>query len=71
MIICGTNGWNLLDPVMSLMGNSTDMQLFIFEEDASVRITINETIEHLYAGCSKLLTISILERDCGLIIFIS
>lgn len=40
---------------MSIIGHSALVQLFILEEDASVRISISETIEHLYAEHSKLI----------------
>lgn len=52
-MICGVNGWKLLEPAMSVIGELESVDVFVYEENACVRISINEAIEHLYAGKSK------------------
>lgn len=55
-MICGTNGWKLLEPVMAIIDNSSAVEVFVFDEDPYARISINEAIEHLYADRSKIST---------------
>lgn len=52
-MISGTNGWRLLEPVMTVINNSDAVEVFIFDEDPSAQISISEAIEHLYSDRSK------------------
>lgn len=54
-MICGENGWKLLEPVMAILNNSNAIQVFIFDEDPCARISINEATEILYNDRSKIL----------------
>lgn len=54
-MICGENGWKLLEPVMSIINNSDAIEVFVYEEDPCARISIDEATEILYNDTSKIL----------------
>lgn len=53
-MICGADGWKLLEPVMAIIDNSNTVEVFVIDEDPCARISINEAIEHLYPDRSKI-----------------
>ncbi|XP_055309339.1 protein arginine N-methyltransferase 5-like isoform X2 [Sitodiplosis mosellana] len=57
LMICGANGWKLLEPVMAIIDNSKTVEVFVFDEDPCARISIKEAIEHLYADRNTKITI--------------
>lgn len=55
-MICGWNGWKFLEPVITVIGNSDAVEMFILDEDPCNRISITEAIKHLYTDRSKSFT---------------
>ncbi|XP_031633728.1 protein arginine N-methyltransferase 5-like isoform X2 [Contarinia nasturtii] len=49
VLISGSNGWNLLNYIMTKFNDSDAVEVFIFEENPCSQLLINEAIEHLYA----------------------
>lgn len=53
-MICGSNGWKLIAPVMSMVEVSGAVEVFVYEEDKCSQIQINDIIDSLYSEKSKM-----------------
>lgn len=52
LLICGSNGWKLLSPVLAMTEITDAVEIFVHEENESFQVLIYDIIDSLYSDKS-------------------